>query len=72
MFQAELDALSVECIGVGLNLHVLLQKAVNRFLGFMQLYGKAGVSMELELLLYGFSQIPAEKYKRFLTMAFGV
>ena len=35
LFQVQLDALPVECIGVGLNLDILIQKTIDGFLRFV-------------------------------------
>lgn len=71
-FKRELDALSFKGCGVGLDLHVLVQQAVYGFLCFVNLRIKAGIGMQLELLLNGLCQIPAKKHERLLAMAFGV
>lgn len=70
--QAQGDALTFEGLWVGLDLHILIEQAVDRFLRFHELDIHAGLRMQLELLLYGLGQIPAEEQQRVLAMAFGV
>lgn len=70
--QAELDTLPFKGAGIGLDLHVLFQQPVNGFLGFVKLHGDRRLCMQCELLLYRFSQVPAEKHQGVATMAFGM
>ena len=68
----QFDGLAFESARVGLNLHILFKQTVNGFLGFVQLNRYRGLSVQLELLFYGFGQIPAEEHKGVTAVAFGV
>ena len=70
--QLQLYGLTFKCRRVGLDLHVLLQKPVDGLLCFVQARFQRRLCMQLELLLDGTGQIPAEEYKGVLPMAFGM
>lgn len=72
LLQLQLDALTFKGAGVGLDLHILVQQTVNGLLRLVKLYGHGRLCVQLELLFYGFGEIPAKEDKGVLAMAFGV
>lgn len=72
VLQAQLDALAFEGAGVGLYLYVLLQQPVDSLLGFEEPGGCGRLRVQLELLLYGLGEVPAEEDKGVPAMTLGV